>query len=630
MPSIGIPELILILIVVIVLLGMGKVPQLARSLGEVVREIRKGRGSDKAVSSGEPGTLSPAERSASRLERALDQVMQATGEGLTLAVLLQVLLHFFDISEYRLAAETGIDRSTINRLLKGETKKPQKQTLLKILSVFPLDARWRAEILTLAGYPPAEATPALEHPPQVYLSCHGEDLVPERRAVIASLSGSRSFYAVESGDETWPREQVEASVRHSDYLVMVQGWRWVSLRRIEYQAAQGSEQAATGLYFQKQGLHLQPETEQFLGEIGREQWRSFADADALAEQVWTGLTETMVREARAGRARLSLQDMAVLYLTTRLLAGEETALPASLRRLAAGRSERPGTGEESPKPEPATRAQRWERHHPAEPELVRIPAGEFWMGTNRLALELAGIEWRDWLDNETPYHPVRLPDYAIGKYPVTNAEFARFVDEGGYTTRKYWTEAGREAKERAAWSQPRYWRDEQFNDPSQPVVEVSWYEAVAYCNWLAAKTGRPYRLPTEAEWEKAARGTDGRLWPWGNRWDPDRCNTSEGGPGRPTPVGQYSPRGDSPYDVADMVGNVWEWTLSLFKGYPYDSRDGRESLEAGDFRVLRGGSFGSKREPARCAYRYWRSPHFGWYFYGFRVVVFPISPTSAL
>jgi formylglycine-generating enzyme required for sulfatase activity len=122
-------------------------------------------------------------------------------------------------------------------------------------------------------------------------------------------------------------------------------------------------------------------------------------------------------------------------------------------------------------------------------------------------------------------------------------------------------------------------------------VYVTWHDAMAYCRWLARVTGRAYRLPSEAEWEKAARGTDGRIWPWGNKWDSKRCNSREGGPGNTTPVGQYSPQGDSPYGCVDMAGNVWEWTLSLLKDYPYDPKDGREDAQAEGRRRLRGGAF---------------------------------------
>jgi len=261
--------------------------------------------------------------------------------------------------------------------------------------------------------------------------------------------------------------------------------------------------------------------------------------------------------------------------------------------------------------------------YPWEPEMIHIPAGEFWMGTDRQALELAGIEWGDWMEHETPHHRVHLPDYAIGKYPVTNAEFARFIEDGGYPNSQLWTRGGWVWREERKQTHPRYWGKPEYDDPSQPVVGASWYEAVAYCNWLGAKTGKPYRLPSEAEWEKAARGTDGRQWPWGNRWDPHRCNSSESGPGRPTPVGQYSPDGDSPYGVADTAGNVWEWTRSLYERYPYDPSDGRENLEAGRdvYRVLRGGAFSYVDWSVRCAARRWIGPDDWSKTYGFRVVV---------
>ena len=278
-------------------------------------------------------------------------------------------------------------------------------------------------------------------------------------------------------------------------------------------------------------------------------------------------------------------------------------------------------------------------HLPFEPQMVTIPAGPFLMGTpEREVEELAKLgslkpELVQW---EVPQHEVKLDTYAISRYPITNAEFARFIEDGGYTVRDYWTEAGWARKEKEGWTEPRYWKDDKWNGSEQPVVGVSWYEAVAYCRWLSAKSGKPYRLPTEAEWEKAARGADGRRYPWGNVWDASRCNNKESGPGKTTPVGQYSTE-DFPYDVADMVGQVWELCRTKYGGtdakprvgYPYQLRDGREEEEGDDTRILRGGSWWDDNPAGvcRCGYRlrglpwYWVS---GW---GFRCVrASPLKP----
>jgi formylglycine-generating enzyme required for sulfatase activity len=162
------------------------------------------------------------------------------------------------------------------------------------------------------------------------------------------------------------------------------------------------------------------------------------------------------------------------------------------------------------------------------------------------------------------------------------------------------------------------------------VVNVSWYDAMAFCRWIQesalVELGRyQASLPTEAEWEKAARGTDGREYPWGNQ-PPDEslCNCNHK-PGVRSPeltaVGHYSPRGDSPYGCADMAGNVWEWTHSLLKPYPYFAGDGREVEQGEGERVVRGGSFYNFSSFMRCSYRTGNDPSRTYTTRGFRVCV---------
>jgi formylglycine-generating enzyme required for sulfatase activity len=162
------------------------------------------------------------------------------------------------------------------------------------------------------------------------------------------------------------------------------------------------------------------------------------------------------------------------------------------------------------------------------------------------------------------------------------------------------------------------------------VVNVSWHDAVAYCRWLSEVTGKSIRLPTEAEWEKAARGEkDQREYPWGDEWDPAKCNNSELGLGDTTPVGIF-PAGASPYGVLDMLGNVWEWTVSHYRPYPYNPADGREDENAGDdvARVLRGGSFYDSRRGVRCAARVRHDPDARYDSIGFRVVLASLASSG--
>jgi formylglycine-generating enzyme required for sulfatase activity len=230
-------------------------------------------------------------------------------------------------------------------------------------------------------------------------------------------------------------------------------------------------------------------------------------------------------------------------------------------------------------------------------DFVRVPAGKFLMGStadNKLAR-----------DNECPQHTVEIPyDYWSGRYPVTNAQFARFVTASEYKFHQ------------------RRWKAK----ANHPVVGVSWQDAMAYCQWLNATLrgelkDLALRLPTEAEWEKAARSEYGNEWPWGNEFDKGKCNSREGRKDDTTPVGAYSPQGDSPYGAADMAGNVREWCHSLYKRYPYQAHDGRESESGDNERVLRGGSWGLDQDSARCAHRDGYRPDSHYFRFGFRCLL---------
>ena len=236
-----------------------------------------------------------------------------------------------------------------------------------------------------------------------------------------------------------------------------------------------------------------------------------------------------------------------------------------------------------------------------EPKMILIPAGEFLMGSD-LSVD------KDTLLDEQPQHTVYLPDYYIAKIPVTNAHYAAFVQATGHR-------------------QPQHWKGEKppRGKEDHPVEWVSWHDAIAYCKWLAETTRKPYRLPSEAEWEKGARGSDGRIYPWGNRWFWKGRNTSGGEGGGTVPVGAY-PQGASPYGLLHMAGNVWEWCSSLIRDYPYNSDDGREDLEADEVRALRGSAYIGGQLYDRCAYRHGMIHGERCWGVGFRMVVSSSSP----
>ena len=223
------------------------------------------------------------------------------------------------------------------------------------------------------------------------------------------------------------------------------------------------------------------------------------------------------------------------------------------------------------------------------PDLVLVPAGAFLMGSTEEQAEAAAARFELPLAQfmaETPQHTVELPAYAIGRAPVTCADYRAFVIATDHPT-------------------PAYWGGDDPPDAllDHPVVGVGWNDARTYCRWLTAATEREFRLPSEAEWEKAARGADGRIFPWGDDWQDGICNVDGAGT---SAVGSF-PRDLSPYGCVDIAGNVEEWTASRYA-------PGEPQI------VVRGGRWDASAELAHCVRRQSQAPPSHSPARGFRVV----------
>lgn len=220
-------------------------------------------------------------------------------------------------------------------------------------------------------------------------------------------------------------------------------------------------------------------------------------------------------------------------------------------------------------------------------EMVSVPAGSFQMGFDQI-----GYDWY-------PVHTVTLDAFSIDKYEVTNAEFAQFVSAGGYSSPAFWSADGWNWRTNNSVIEPDNFSTYSANYPGYPVVGVSYYEAEAYANFVGK------RLPTDAEWEKTARGTDQRTHPWGNDIDPSRANYAESNnpyAGFVGPVGFFDGRlhpnppfqttdSPSPYGAYDLVGNAWEWVRDWYGPYPSTPVTNPTGPVSGYYRVIRGGSF---------------------------------------
>jgi sulfatase modifying factor 1 len=303
------------------------------------------------------------------------------------------------------------------------------------------------------------------------------------------------------------------------------------------------------------------------------------------------LTVQVIEPATATPTPIQVETVAVLPTSTPTVpatrpatatptfsTGEGTSTPAATGTLTP-------EGTTTPSPEPLTPTPG------SQVEMVLIPAGTFLMGSNSEAVQQAA-DWcgcnRSRFEDELYIHEVYVSDFYIDKYEVTNGQFQIFADATGYQT---------DAEKK---SEANTWRTAFTAGKEQhPVVWMSWDDAYAYCKWAGK------RLPTEAEWEKAARGTDGRLWPWGSDWDNSRLNMGQSGRKTTTPVGSF-PQGTSPYGIMDMAGNVWEWVNDWYDAIYYQRGHDRDPVgpDGGQDRVLRGGSFNNAIQDVRTTHRH--------------------------
>jgi iron(II)-dependent oxidoreductase len=267
----------------------------------------------------------------------------------------------------------------------------------------------------------------------------------------------------------------------------------------------------------------------------------------------------------------------------------------------------PARGVELPRPGSALR------------DSVHVPGGSFLMGAAD-----GGFVY----DNERPRHEVHVPDFEIDRVPVTNGDYLEFVEDGGYERRDWWSAEGRAWLDGTRVDRPLFWRgggtEQRFDalerlDPDLPVMHVSWYEAEAYAR------SRGKRLPTEAEWEKAAAwdpdAGESRTYPWGDEPPAaEHANLDQLAFG-PAPVGAY-PAGASAYGVLGMVGDAWEWTSSDFTAYPgfqaFPYREYSEIFFGNEYKVLRGGSWATRPGAIRNSFRNWDYPQRRQIFCGFR------------
>jgi len=240
----------------------------------------------------------------------------------------------------------------------------------------------------------------------------------------------------------------------------------------------------------------------------------------------------------------------------------------------------------------------WEAYYQDGIIMVYIPAGEFMMGQTDeekkwLIDQVGENDYNSYYKNETPFHKVYLDGYWMGKYEVTFAQFDQYCDD-------------------TKIEKPG---DEVWGRENRPAIYVSWNKAAAYCEWLSDKIGFKFKLPTEAQWEKASRGNDQRKYPWGSREPDENLANFIRNIGYTKPVGSY-PAGESPYGLLDMAGNVWEWCSDWFDAGYYKNSPLKNPMgpNNGSYRVFRGGSWYDRARELRCASRWGHGPAYYIYY----------------
>ncbi len=448
-----------------------------------------------------------------------------------------------------------------------------------------------------------QLTEEIQAPLQVFVSSvmdpKREDLFAERAAA------KRAIESFPSLTRAWRFEDSPGSpqsagwvylkkVEECDIFVLVLGKEMTRPVMREYWRARKKGKPRL-VYLKK--CERRPAAQAFVELIRKEvKYAEFNLPTDLDVEIWRSVATLLIEDVR--RFKLIDKDVAALALFLNQLPkrGEfETRIETS--------------ESEQPSPEQETSAARVKIGRDGK-RMIPIPAGWFVMGTSEadiLEMEIKFGWKRGWFESETPQHPVYLDAYYIGETPVTNAEYKRFLDAHlGHHVPYDWDKT---------------WRTFPSGKADHPVVDVSWDDANAYARWVGG------RLPTEAQWEKAARGTDARRYPWGNQ-EPDtsHCNFDMKVDDT-TPVGKYSPRGDSPYGVMDMAGNVWEWCADWYEGDYYRHSPAHNPMGPSSTlaRVVRGGAWNNPDRALRCAFR---SIGFPLHLYGnrgFRVALSPVA-----